>query len=173
MYLGTSQGFIYRSANNGDDASWELVNQVGVLLPGAPVSAISIDPKDHRLVWASFAGDGVSRLSRPETTDLDGRTAFVLRSRDGIRFEDASGQLSGTRLPDAPISAIAAEAYNFDIAYVGTDVGVFRTSDGGVTWTAFQNGLPRSPVTELILHQKDRILFAATMGRGIYRRSLE
>jgi hypothetical protein len=77
------------------------------------------------------------------------------------------------RLPEIPISAVAVEIYDQEIAYVGTDVGVFRSSNGGTSWTAFQDGLPRSPVTELSLHYKNRILFAATMGRGVYRRQLE
>ena len=69
-----------------------------------------------------------------------------------------------------PTSAVAIDNVNASIAYVGTDVGVFRTSDGGITWTSFQEGLARSPVTELRLQYAARMLYVATMGRGVYRR---
>ena len=71
-------------------------------------------------------------------------------------------------LPDVPTSAAALDNMDPEVAYAGTDVGVFRTSDGGDTWASFQNGLPRSPIVELRFNRKFRRLFAGTMGRGIY-----
>ncbi|MGH9972751.1 MAG: hypothetical protein ACRD93_02500, partial [Nitrososphaeraceae archaeon] len=71
-----------------------------------------------------------------------------------------------------PTSAIAVDNLDSEVAYVGTDVGVYRTSDGGASWTSFQERLPRSPITELRLHRSGRLLFAATMGRGVYSRPI-
>jgi hypothetical protein len=57
-------------------------------------------------------------------------------------------------------------------AYVGTDVGVYVTSNGGIVWWKLGDGLPQVPVTRLRLHRSARWLFAATMGRGVYRYKL-
>ena len=93
-------------------------------------------------------------------------------SNGGINWEDASGTFVPLLLPDVPTSAIAVDNLDSEVAYVGTDVGMYRTSDGGTSWTTFQEGLPRSPITQLCLHRSARILFAATMGRGVYSRSI-
>ena len=70
-----------------------------------------------------------------------------------------------------PTSAVVVDLSTwFEVAYVGTDVGVFWTWNGGITWTRLERSLPRVPVTRLRLHLTDRWLYAATMGRGAYRR---
>jgi hypothetical protein len=33
--------------------------------------------------------------------------------------------------------------------YVGADIGVWHSSDGGLNWAPFQNGLPDAPVYDL------------------------
>jgi hypothetical protein len=57
------------------------------------------------------------------------------------------------------------------VYYAGTDVGVFVTKNGGVTWADFGNtlGLPNVQVNYLILQEKTQYLIAATFGRGIWR----
>src|SRR4030095_9092751 len=56
--------------------------------------------------------------------------------------------------------------------YVGTDIGVWRSTDGGVTWEPFSEGLPDAAVTDMVLHHRSRLLRAATHGRGVGERSL-
>ena len=99
--------------------------------------------------------------------------SHVFRSKDGgANWVDASGQFSLTNLPDVPTSAVAITDISSDWVYVGTDVGVFQTVDGGEIWTAYQDGMPRSPVTELKFNRRHNRLFAATMGRGVYIRDI-
>ena len=52
--------------------------------------------------------------------------------------------------------------------YVGTDNGVYSSSDGGVTWTPYKTGLPNAQVTQLVLDPTTDILAAGTDGRGVY-----
>jgi hypothetical protein len=42
----------------------------------------------------------------------------------------------------------------------------------GVTWMAFQDGLPRSPVVELRFNRRFNRLYAGTMGRGVFIRDV-
>ena len=53
--------------------------------------------------------------------------------------------------------------------YAGTDLGVYRTTDAGQTWHVFDHGIPHVPVTDLHLDGTRGLLYAATMGRGMYR----
>ena len=52
--------------------------------------------------------------------------------------------------------------------YAGADIGVWHSADGGQTWDLFQNGLPDAPVFDLQIHPTQRLLRAATHGRGMY-----
>ena len=52
--------------------------------------------------------------------------------------------------------------------YVGSDIGVFRSTDGGETWATLSGGLPRTVVTGLKLHRPSRTLRAATHGRSMW-----
>jgi hypothetical protein len=47
---------------------------------------------------------------------------------------------------------------------------VFRSTDGGVTWESFNDGMPRTLVSGLVLRRSSRTLYASTMGRGAYNR---
>jgi photosystem II stability/assembly factor-like uncharacterized protein len=135
------------------------------------VSAVSIDPNDPNHIWVTFAGNGVSYTSRPDMILNPLGISHVFKTNDGgTVWQDASGRFAPLNLPDVPTSAVAIDNINANVVYVGTDVGVFRTSDGGITWNSFQEGLSRSPVAELRLHYAARMLYAATMGRGVYRR---
>ncbi len=178
LYLGTSTGAVYRAVNGGATAGdWTRIDTVGspadALFPNSHIQAIRINPKDADDVWVVFSGAGVSYTRRPGMILNPLGISHLFRSTDGGQnWVDASGQFPALSLPDVPTSAVAISDVDGEIAYAGTDVGVFRTTDGGVTWTAFQDGLPRSPVVELRYNRRYDRLFAATMGRGVYVRDV-
>jgi hypothetical protein len=53
------------------------------------------------------------------------------------------------------------------ILYAATDLGVFRSSDNGVSWTRFGSNLPNVVVDQLT-EDPNGNLVAATHGRGIW-----
>jgi hypothetical protein len=57
------------------------------------------------------------------------------------------------------------------VLFAGTDIGVYQSTDGGANWTPFNANLPRTPVFDLVFQQANRVLRAATHGRGIYEYS--
>jgi hypothetical protein len=62
---------------------------------------------------------------------------------------------------------IRADPVNRDLLYVGTEIGLFVSLDGGLHWQR-QPHLPPVPVHDLIVHSRERELVIATHGRGIY-----
>jgi hypothetical protein len=52
---------------------------------------------------------------------------------------------------------------------VGTDVGVFVSTNNGASWSALQTGLPRVGVVQLFTDPALTTLFAATHGRGMWK----
>ncbi|WP_405523466.1 hypothetical protein OG426_09635 [Streptomyces canus] len=175
LYLGTSLGFVYRAQGGGATAvDWTLLSPPGTpneaMFPDVPIQSIGIDPSDPDHVWVAFTGLGVTFSGRWGLTNPLG-VSHVYRSTDGgATWQDASGRFTGLNLPDVPTSAVALHPTNRGTVYVGTDVGVFRTTTSGQTWSADSHNLPRSPVTDLTVGRGR--LFAATMGRGVYFRDL-
>jgi photosystem II stability/assembly factor-like uncharacterized protein len=90
--------------------------------------------------------------------------------------------ISGTGigiLPNIPVNAQAIDPLNANRIFIGTDIGVFETVDGGTTWalisgvSAFSTGLPNCAVFDLRLHESTRILRAATHGRGLWEKPVD
>jgi hypothetical protein len=180
LYLGTEQGALYRAVNGGRNAGdWTRIDTPGspadALFPFSRIQAIRVNARNANDVWLVFGGSGVSFTHRPEMILNPTGISHLFRNRnapDINGWQDVSGAFAALSLPDVPTSAAALDDVDSEVAYAGTDVGVFRTTDGGDTWMAFQDGLPRSPVVELRFNRRFRRLFAGTMGRGIYVRDL-
>jgi photosystem II stability/assembly factor-like uncharacterized protein len=122
------------------------------------ISAIAVGWNDPNLVYITYGGWGM---------------AHVYRSTDGgVTWTNASGALPTDALPDVPVSVVVIDQYNHEVVYVSTDIGVFRTRDGGDSWERFDDGMPRIVTSELVLQRNTNSLYASTMGRGAYRRAL-
>lgn len=80
----------------------------------------------------------------------------------GATWTDISGNL-----PDIPTNALLIDPLNPNIIYAGTDIGVFRSTSGGVNWEVFNEGMPPVIVTAFAAHSNGLIRLA-TFGRGAY-----
>ncbi|RRQ48357.1 hypothetical protein DZC72_11615 [Maribacter algicola] len=52
------------------------------------------------------------------------------------------------------------------LLYAGTEFGMFISFNDGETWKAFQQNLPVTPITDIIINRGDLVL--STMGRGFW-----
>ncbi|OGB26703.1 MAG: hypothetical protein A3I66_03845 [Burkholderiales bacterium RIFCSPLOWO2_02_FULL_57_36] len=71
----------------------------------------------------------------------------------------------------ADVAAVAISAGDKRVLYIaGPGLGVFRTKDGGRSWTAANQGLPNRRVVALTTHadQADTV-YAYVTGKGIFR----
>jgi photosystem II stability/assembly factor-like uncharacterized protein len=64
--------------------------------------------------------------------------------------------------------SIAADVKNPNIAYLGTEEGIWITFDRGATWQTFKNGLPTVSVHDIRMQPQFDDLAIATHGRSIY-----
>jgi len=56
---------------------------------------------------------------------------------------------------------------NPNLLFLGTELGLFITIDGGLSWSKFTNGVPAAAVHYIELHRKTNDLILGTHGRGI------
>jgi hypothetical protein len=72
-----------------------------------------------------------------------------------------------SNIPIGPVNVIREDPLDENILYVGTDIGVYLSKDGGETWEVLGD-LPSTYVHDLVIHPRDNIIIIATHGRGIW-----
>ncbi|MDP3857549.1 MAG: hypothetical protein Q8Q73_07295 [Stagnimonas sp.] len=146
----------------GSPDGWHVAQAVG--LPNRYIQNIHIDPKDPKTIYVALGGYSTARWAPPGQY-LDQNPAIgtgsLYKSTDaGESFTDISGDL-----PQTVASAVLRRGEQL---IVGTDLGVFISSDlSGRSWAPLGE-LPSVPVNQLVLKpDDDRQLFAGTFGRGV------
>jgi hypothetical protein len=141
---------------------WHQATAAG--LPNRYVYGIEIDPADAETVYVVL-GDYSTARWLPAGQYLDQNTNIgtgrVFKSTDaGESFTDITGNL-----PDVVTTAILKVGQQL---VVGTDIGVFISSDlQGTEWAPLGD-LPNVPVNQLVLHPGDvSTVLAGTFGRGV------
>ena len=66
-----------------------------------------------------------------------------------------------------PISCLAVSPSSENTLWLGTDAGVWRTTDGGQNWSSFRGTMPVVAVLDIEANPRTGYLTAGTFGRGI------
>lgn len=148
IYAGTDDGRLHITRNGG--TTWtELTPKL------APDRWIS------RIVASKF------KIGRVYVTQNGKRDddfqVYIWKSEDyGETFQDISANI-----PLGPVNVIREDPFNGDILYLGTDTGVYISTNGGKSWEILGN-LPTVYVHDLIIHPRDNIIVIGTHGRGVW-----
>jgi len=67
---------------------------------------------------------------------------------------------------DYPTRVIREDTVREGLLFAGTEFGMFVSVDDGETWEHLQYGLPRTPITDIKIHEGDLVM--STMGRGFW-----
>ncbi len=133
----------------------------------ATITRVAIDPNNKNIGYFSYGGFG--------TPASPSKHFYRINNLDAL---NTAGVVSVTAisngLPDVPIDSIAIDPQSgsgtntsTDL-YVGTDIGVYRSTDAGASWSAYNSNLPRVPIFALAVQNPTRQLRAATHGRGMW-----
>ncbi len=196
LYAGTD--LVYKSTNKG--GSW---NGTGSgTFNGDALLALSVAPNDQNFVYASTApvnhpaniyvttngGTSWTNITQnlpdryPMDIDVnpdDPNTAYIVFSGFGTShlFKTTNAGSSwidkGAGLPDVPTSAVVIDPDYTDRIYVGNDIGVFVSLDGGDSWQSFSDGLTDAVIVmDLNISLSNRKLRCVTHGSGVFERPL-
>ncbi len=156
---GTTDGRVFKCTNiTGNNDEWTEITPPGN--NGAWVRRLTVDPNDYDKIYAVYSGynnDGITP------------TKHVWYSPDqGENWRDISGNL-----PDVPVHSIIVNPSDGETLYIGTETGVYQTTDRGTNWIKAGSGMPDYvPVYELVLQKGTNRIFAFTHGRGVFVTSM-
>ena len=153
--VGLTDGQIFGTATGANP----LANVTGAGMPAKYVARAIFDPTNKNIAYVSFDGYGITAGQHVwKTTNFNGSPPTWLPA--------------GTGIPDVPVNALAVDPANSSNVYAGTDIGVYASTDGGTSWTAFGTGLPAVAVFDMAIQNPHHILRIATHGRGMWQMSL-
>jgi photosystem II stability/assembly factor-like uncharacterized protein len=140
IYAGTNNGRIMVTGDNGAD--W--LTRTGFQYIGD----LFVDDVDDNVCYAGVAGTAAGQ--------------HVFKTVDGGNtWQNITGDL-----PNTPVNSIVVRTAAPRIIFVGTDIGVFQSTNDGTSWLPFNNGFPAVAVFDLKYKERANILLAATHGRG-------
>jgi hypothetical protein len=88
----------------------------------------------------------------------------------GATWTPLHGNGTGFDLPNVPMQVVRYDPGDLtnQTIYAGTDLGMYRTTDGGQTWRRYGNGLPLARVDDIFIGKTGALMRIATYGRGLW-----
>lgn len=152
IYWGSDDGLIQVTENGGQQ--WRKLEK----FPGVPemtyVSRLLASQHDTNTVYAAF-----------ENHKNGDFAPYLLKSTDaGKTWISIKGDLPN----NGPVLAIAEDHVDPNLLFVGTEFGLFFSSNGGQKWVKLTGNMPIISVRDLAIQKRENDLIVATFGRGLY-----
>jgi len=149
LYVGTDDGRLHTTIDGGREWA-ELTSKLPVR---RWISRVT--PSAH--------ADGTVYVTQRGRED-DDFAAYVYKSTDfGKTFTSITNNI-----PAGPVNVIREDPRNASVLYVGTDFGVFVSTNGGSKWEVVGDNLPSVQVSDLQIDAKNDIVVISTYGRGMW-----
>lgn len=154
VLIATTDGYVF-GTSDGTAVTPTWTNQSTGLGSGE-VSSIAFDPSNSNTIWLTKSTFGGTHVYR----STDNGANWTLRVGSG-----------GTAIPNIPAHSVVVHPTVSTLVYVGTDLGVYVSTDGGATWAVENTNFANVPVEHLEFStlSGSNALYAFTHGRGAWR----
>ncbi len=152
VWVGTDDGLVQVTRDGG--ATW--TNVTGNM-PGLPAGLWieHVEASPH---------DAASALVTVDGHRSGDKTTYVYRTSD----YGASWKRLATDGVEGFARVAIQDPVNPQLLFLGTELGLYISVDGGAGWAQFKGDLPAVPVHDLDIHPREGDLIIGTHGRGIY-----
>ncbi|MFM1879424.1 MAG: hypothetical protein RLZZ241_2290 [Bacteroidota bacterium] len=152
LYTGSDDGLIYVSEDGGK--GWRKA----AALPKVPelsfVNDVEASQHNENEVFAAA-----------DAHKLGDFTTYLFMSSDkGKTWRSIAGDLPKR----TTVWSIKQDHLDSNLLFIGTEYGLYFTTNKGVNWVKLNAGSPTIPFRDVELHPRDNDLVAASFGRGIY-----
>lgn len=149
LYVGSDDGRVHTTIDNGKE--WTELT-----------SKLPVRRWISRLVPSAHA-EGTVYITQRGRED-DDFAPYLYRSTDFGRTFTAIVN----NIPAGPINVVREHPTNPNVLFVGTDFGVYVSTNGGARWEVLGGNLPSTQVSDLQYVPQDNLIVISTYGRGMY-----
>ncbi|MEJ8566728.1 WD40/YVTN/BNR-like repeat-containing protein [Elongatibacter sediminis] len=152
LWTGSDDGRVHVTRDGGE--TWVRIDQrARGFEPGAWVPMITPSPHDAGTAFVVFDDHRRSDMQ-----------PHVFRVEDyGRRWTSlVTPELRGYAL------SILQDPVDPELLFVGTELGLFVSTDGGSGWTPFRSGVPTVSVMDMAIQRRESDLVLGTHGRSIF-----
>jgi photosystem II stability/assembly factor-like uncharacterized protein len=152
IWVGSDDGLVHVTRDAG--GSWtEVAKNIDAVPQGTWVSSVHASPFEEATAFVTLdghrSGDMATHLYR--TDDFGASwTSLATEEIEGYAW------------------VIKQDLVNHDLLFLGTELGLYISLDGGGQWARFAENLPKVAVHDLVIHPTEHDLVIATHGRGIF-----
>lgn len=152
IYTGSDDGLINITTDGGEN--WTKVSQFPSVPNMTYVNMVLASQHDENVAYACF--------NHHKYGDFK---PYVYKSSD----QGKTWTSITSNLPERGSSyAIAEDPIDPNLLFVGTEFGVFVSTNGGAEWNQLKAGLPTIAVRDIAIQQRENDLVLGTFGRGFY-----
>ena len=155
LWTGSDDGLVYITTDGG--SNWKNVTPSVLPNSGKP-ALISI-------IEAGHFEEGTAYIAATRYKSADDQQPYLLKTTD----YGASWKLitNGIQAPSYT-RVIREDPVQKDLLYAGTETGLYISVNGGNSWQSFQQNVPRSPIHDIVIHEREHDLILATHGRSFW-----
>jgi uncharacterized protein (TIGR03437 family) len=159
LIVGTTDGTLFRTSrilNFSPTIVFSSETEVSALPRTGFISWVAFDPTNKNIAYATYSTFGGAHVWRT----INGGVSWT--SIDGT---------GNTAVPDIPVHCIVVDPSNTARLYIGTDLGVFVSTDGGASWSLENTGFANVLTESLAVNVTNGVttLYAFTHGRGAWK----
>lgn len=150
----TSNGEIRLTTNGG--VNWNDIDSANSV-PGRFITDIAFDPTNSNVLYLTLSGFDEGTPTQP---------GHVFKTTNSLAPSPTWSNISTP--VNLPHNALVVDSSAPNNLFVGTDLGVWNSTNGGTTWTVTGTGMPYVAVFDLQLNATTGRLIAFTHGRGAF-----
>jgi photosystem II stability/assembly factor-like uncharacterized protein len=154
IYAGTDDANVWVSTDNGNN--WTKISNS--TLPQRWITRVVVDPNSENILYVTYSG----------LKWRDPQPHVFKTTNYGTTWTNIS-----SNLPDAPVNAFAVDNTNPNHLYLGNDIGVFYSHNGGASWNVLGTGIPSVVINDMKIHPVSNELILGTHGRSMYKINLD